>query len=111
MYLLADGAGPAPSPRLGSILGTNLTQQGTQYCNPHGTPGPYVAEGATLKDEVITLATDWPRALDRFEAGRVLPRYLGKDYCKLFAVVRRDECRQFNARVSNIDYEWYLRSV
>jgi glutamine synthetase len=75
------------------------------------TPGPDVAEGATLKDEVVTLATDWPEALERFEAGRVLPRYLGEEYCKLFAVVRRDECRQFNARVSNIDYEWYLRSV
>jgi glutamine synthetase len=79
----------------------------TQQCDP----GPFIAEGATLDDEVITLATNWPQALDRFEASHVLPGYLGEDYCKLFAIIRRDECSQFNARISNVDYEWYLRSV
>ena len=33
-YLLANSDDPVPSPRLGRILGTGLTQGGTQYCNP-----------------------------------------------------------------------------
>ncbi|MEM0953958.1 MAG: glutamine synthetase family protein [Pseudomonadota bacterium] len=33
-YALADGDSETPQPRLGKVLGTNRTQQGTQYCNP-----------------------------------------------------------------------------
>lgn len=33
-YLLDDVDGPTPRPRLGKILGTNLRQEGVQYCNP-----------------------------------------------------------------------------
>ena len=74
-------------------------------------PGPFIDEGTLMEDEEITLPTDWPRALEVFEQGEILPRYLGEDYCKLFAIIRRDEYRQFNAVISNVDYEWYLRSV
>ncbi len=79
----------------------------TQQCDP----GPFIAEGTVLDEEEITLATDWSRALDNFEAGAVLPGYLGEQYCKIYAATRRDEYRQFQARISNVDYEWYLRSV
>jgi glutamine synthetase len=41
----------------------------------------------------------------------VLPQYLGQDYCRLFGTVRRGECEQFTAQVSNVDYEWYLRAM
>ncbi len=74
-------------------------------------PGPYIDEGTVLEKEEITLATNWPKALDIFEKGTVLPKYLGEDYCKLFLAVRRGECEQYNAVISNLDYEWYLRSV
>ncbi|MEE4660248.1 MAG: glutamine synthetase family protein [Halieaceae bacterium] len=33
-YALADGDQEVPQPRLGTVLGTSTTQQGTQYCNP-----------------------------------------------------------------------------
>ncbi len=33
-YLLADGEGSSPAPRLGAVLGTGARQSGTQYCNP-----------------------------------------------------------------------------
>jgi len=74
-------------------------------------PGPYIDEGTWVTTEEITLPTNWYGALDEFEKGEILPRYLGEDYCKLFATIRRDECNQFNAVVSNVDYLWYLRSV
>ena len=53
----------------------------------------------------------WHTALQLFRAGTVLPEYLGEDYCKAFALVRQGECDEFYARVSNLDYEWYLRAL
>ena len=74
-------------------------------------PGEMIAEGTKIQDEIITLPRTWSVALDKFEASTVLPKYLGKEYCELFAQMRRSECEEFSAQVSNIDYEWYLRSV
>ncbi|MEH6548998.1 MAG: glutamine synthetase family protein [Pseudomonadales bacterium] len=73
-------------------------------------PGPMVAEGSSV-EETITLPTEWPVALDKFAASTVFPSYLGEEFFGYFNVLRRDEYRQVAARVSNIDYEWYLRSV
>jgi glutamine synthetase len=73
-------------------------------------PGTMIPEGAEI-DEVITLPRIWSAALDEFDSSAVLPQYLGEDYCRLFGTVRRGECEQFAAQVSNIDYDWYLRSM
>ena len=40
-----------------------------------------------------------------------LPAYLGEQYCTAFAAVRQGECDDFHTRISNLDYEWYLRAV
>lgn len=74
-------------------------------------PGPYIEEGTFLEDEEITLARNCFQALDSFSASKILPEYFGEEFCKVFEAIRRDECEQFNALVSNIDYEWYLRSI
>lgn len=73
-------------------------------------PGEMIPEGVEI-DEVITLPRIWSAALDEFDSSAVLPQYLGEDYCRLFGTVRRGECEQFAAQVSNIDYDWYLRSM
>lgn len=74
-------------------------------------PGPFIAEGETIEQEEITLPRNWPQALDRFSASEILPRYLGTEYCRIFEAIRRDEYEQFNASITNMDYEWYLRPV
>lgn len=74
-------------------------------------PGPMVAEGTFYKDDEITLPVRWDSALDRFDASTILPKYLGKEFCRIFSVCRRSECNQFHAQISNRDYEWYLRAV
>jgi glutamine synthetase len=79
----------------------------TRQCEP----GPEVPEGAFMEKEDITLPTEWGAALQVFENAEILPAYLGADYARLFAAVRRDEYRQFQASISNLDYEWYLRAV
>jgi len=73
-------------------------------------PGPMVAEKQKV-DYEISLPVRWPKSLDAFHAGQVLPRYFGEEYHHLFEVCRREESDLFHAQVSNRDYEWYLRAV
>ena len=58
-----------------------------------------------------TLPRRWDAALDLFRQSTVLPAYLGERYCTAFAAVRQGECDDFHTRISNLDYEWYLRAV
>jgi glutamine synthetase len=73
-------------------------------------PGPMIAPGEVI-EEKITLPLRWEAALDAFEAGSTLPRYLGERYHKLYATCRREECDRFHSQVTDRDYEWYLRAV
>lgn len=73
-------------------------------------PGRMVEEG-----EVITLKRKipnrWDAAIDRFARSKILPQYLGEEYCRIYAIHRRDEARRFHNIVSNADFDWYLRAV
>jgi glutamine synthetase len=73
-------------------------------------PGRMVEEG-----EVIELKRKiprrWDEALDRFARSKILPEYLGRDYCKSYVANRREESRRFHNVISNVDYDWYLRAV
>ena len=73
-------------------------------------PGPMTKPG-TASEENIALPLRWEAALDSFDAGTVLPHYLGERYHKLYAACRREECARFHAQVSDRDYEWYLRAI
>ncbi len=73
-------------------------------------PPPMVREGQTVAGEVC-LASRWERALDAFDAGRLLPEYLGAEFCEVFSKARRFEADEFHAQVSNLDYDWYLGAI
>ena len=73
-------------------------------------PGPMIKEREAVED-VVTLPVNWPQALDVFEAGKILPHYLGAEFCRIFAICRREESNRFQTEISNRDYEWYLRAV
>jgi glutamine synthetase len=73
-------------------------------------PGPMVAQGQVIEEQAI-LPIRWEAALDAFEAGKVLPRYLGERYHALYAACRREECDRFHAQITDRDYEWYLRGA
>ena len=78
----------------------------TQKCEP----GKMVQEGDQI-EHIETLPLRWPLALDCFDAGTILPNYLGKEYHHLFSLCRREEEGRFNSLVAGPDYDWYLRSV
>ena len=73
-------------------------------------PGPMVSPGEVI-EEKISLPLRWEAALDAFDAGSVLPKYLGERYHDLYGSCRREECDRFHAEISDRDYEWYLRAI
>jgi glutamine synthetase len=79
----------------------------SQQCDP----GPEVTAGTDLSQAEVTLPRRWDTALELFRKSKVLPKYLGTDYCEAFAVLRQGESDDFHSRVSNLDYEWYLRAL
>jgi glutamine synthetase len=74
-------------------------------------PSEMIPEGTMFEEQEATLPVRWESALDRFKKSEILPTYLGEDFCRIFELTRRSECNQFQAQISNLDYEWYLRSV
>ena len=41
----------------------------------------------------------------------MLPEYLGEDYCRYYAMVRRAESEKYHNHVAQLDFDWYLRSA
>jgi glutamine synthetase len=73
-------------------------------------PGKMVEQGAQIVPK-LKIPNRWDAALDRFARSKVLPEYLGKDFCKYYTIVRRTESRKFHNRISQLDFDWYLRAV
>jgi len=73
-------------------------------------PPAMVREGQQI-DAEIRLSHRWEGALAAFDAGSILPGYLGAEFCRVFSTARRFEAEQFHAQVSNLDYDWYLSAI
>ena len=73
-------------------------------------PGTMVEQGAHITPK-LKIPNRWDTAIDKFERSKILPQYLGSDYCKYFAMNRREESRLFHNKISALDFDWYLRSV
>ena len=73
-------------------------------------PGPMVAQESII-DEKTELPVRWSAALDAFDAGKILPKYLGEKFHRLYGMCRREEEERFHAEISDRDYDWYLRAI
>ena len=73
-------------------------------------PGPMVKQGAHITPQ-LKIPNRWDAAIDRFSRSKVLPEYLGEDYCKYYAMNRRGESTRFHNSISELDFDWYLRAV
>jgi glutamine synthetase len=73
-------------------------------------PGPMVQEGAVIELK-RKLPARWNSAIDKFARGRILQQYLGSDYCRVYAINRREEEQEFHNTISNVDFDWYMRAV
>jgi glutamine synthetase len=73
-------------------------------------PGRMVEAGAAITPK-IGIPDRWDYALDKFARSKILPQYLGEEYCRYYLKNRRGECRQFHNMISPLDFDWYLRSI
>lgn len=73
-------------------------------------PGRMIEQGESIIPK-LRIPNRWDAAIDRFERSKILAEYLGRDYCKYYAMNRREESRRFHNRVTQLDFDWYLRSV
>jgi len=72
-------------------------------------PAP-VPAGAEI-EPVVELPDHWQAGLAALETGDLLTEYLGSEAVTQLAAVRRFECEAFDAEVSSLDHDWYLRSL
>ncbi len=73
-------------------------------------PGMMIEQGACITPK-LKIPNRWEAAIDKFSRSKVLPEYLGKNYCKYYAMNRRAEEKKFHNAVSQLDFDWYLRAV
>ena len=73
-------------------------------------PSEMIQEATLMEGQPVTLPLYWPQALELFDGSKLLPEYLGKNYCTLYSDVRWDECEQYHGRINEVDLAWYLRS-
>ncbi|MEQ9562944.1 MAG: hypothetical protein RLN69_10520, partial [Woeseiaceae bacterium] len=73
-------------------------------------PGKMIPEGAVIELQ-RKIPNRWDAAIDLFAKSKVLPDYLGAEYCKTYVTNRRDEARRFHNIISETDFDWYLRAV
>jgi glutamine synthetase len=72
---------------------------------------PAAIPAGTEIEPVVELPDHWQAGLAALEAGDLLTEYLGKEAVAQIAAVRRFECEAFDAEVSSLDHDWYLRSI
>ena len=73
-------------------------------------PGPAVT-GNGYATKVEGLMLNWFDALDAFEDSKFIKDYFGPEFVRIFSAIKRAECEQFFAQVTDFDYRWHLRSA
>jgi glutamine synthetase len=72
-------------------------------------PGAAVTGNGYEQAPPGALPTDWQRALELAERSTFLREYLGDEYLRVFVALKRAELERFNAQVTELDHDWYLR--
>jgi glutamine synthetase len=75
-----------------------------------GDPGPPITGNAYEKAR-RSVPTNWAEAIRAFETGDRLDAAFGERFKRLYAACRRAEFDRFEARLTALDFEWYLSAV
>ncbi|MFT4257490.1 MAG: glutamine synthetase family protein [Pseudoxanthomonas sp.] len=62
-------------------------------------------------EQIEPSTPDWRSAIDRFAASDFVADAFGERFRHIYTAQKRREMLDFAARVSSLDYDWYLRSV
>ncbi len=75
-----------------------------------GDPGEPVSGEAT-PDHGGQLPTHWPTAIAAFEASRFIRDALGREFQRVYALMKRQEMTRLLERVTDAEYDTYLRTL
>ena len=73
-------------------------------------PGPMIEQSQMVVPK-LKIPNRWDQAISKFSRSKILPEYLGADYCKYYAMNRSAESAKFHNTISDLDFDWYLRAV
>lgn len=68
-------------------------------------------DGNAFPDDAPRLPVSWDQALDAFEGSDFIGEFFGEPWRRLFAATKRQEKQKFEAVVTTLEYETYLRSA
>ena len=69
------------------------------------------AVGNAIADDAPRLPVSWDVALDALEASDFIGEFFGERYREVFAASKRQEKRKFEAVITTLEYETYLRDI
>ena len=73
-------------------------------------PGPAV-QGNGYEQIKETVPINWYAAMDRTERSVFLKDYLGDRFMEIYCAIKRAEQDRFFSQVTELDYDWYLRTA
>jgi glutamine synthetase len=73
-------------------------------------PGPPVT-GNGYEQASASLPSNWYAAMDRTESSAFLKDYLGARFMAIYSAIKRAEQDRFYSQVTELDFEWYLRTT
>ncbi|MEL7214400.1 MAG: hypothetical protein AAGJ96_00515, partial [Pseudomonadota bacterium] len=59
----------------------------------------------------LPLPTHWHAAVERFEQSAFAMRALGEEFHRVYALLKRQEIELLRARVTDVEFEVYLRAL
>jgi glutamine synthetase len=74
-------------------------------------PGPPIVGNGYTQADRASLPATWHEAIERAAQSAFLADALGADFLKVFLAIKRQECERFSAEVTDLDYDWYLRTT
>ena len=75
-----------------------------------GDPGEPI-EGEATPDHGGVLPTNWPSAIATFEASRFIREALGAEFKRVYALMKRQEMTRLLERVTDAEYDTYMRTL
>ncbi len=99
------GSDANPYLALAGILGGVL--HGLETAADPGEP----TEGEAQPQPRSVLPTTWPSAIEAFESSDFIRDTLGAEFARVFAMMKRQEMERLLERVTDAEYDTYLRTI
>lgn len=70
-------------------------------------PPPMEGDAYSAEDPGPDLPTQWPDAIDIFEASQLMKDLLGKQFVEVFTALKRQESMKLSTYITSVEYETY----